>query len=112
VTGWIFSWLAAAAFSVKRSRVRPGVLVTVVVATFHRSRPSPVAGVDWRSLDVRRRDDLAALAADTGPEAIINAAFRQADWAITADGGMHVAVAAAAVGARLVHVSSDLVDHR
>ena len=44
-----------------------------------------------------------------GPDAIINAAYRQADWATTADGGMHVAAAAAAVGARLVHVSSDAV---
>lgn len=40
---------------------------------------------------------------------IINAAFQQTDWATTADGAMHVAAAAAAVGARLVHVSSDAV---
>jgi dTDP-4-dehydrorhamnose reductase len=40
---------------------------------------------------------------------IINAAYRQSDWATTAEGGMHVALAAAAVGARLVHVSSDAV---
>jgi dTDP-4-dehydrorhamnose reductase len=84
-----------------------------IVATFHTSfrasRPSPAAGVDWRPVDIRRRDDMTALAADTGADAIINAAFRQADCATTADGGMHVAAAAAAVGARLVHVSSDAV---
>ncbi|GIF13982.1 RmlD substrate binding domain-containing protein [Actinoplanes teichomyceticus] len=40
---------------------------------------------------------------------IINAAYRQADWATTADGGMHVAAAAAAVRVRLVHVSSDAI---
>jgi dTDP-4-dehydrorhamnose reductase len=40
---------------------------------------------------------------------IINAAYQQADWATTADGAVHVAVAAAAAGARLVHVSSDVV---
>jgi dTDP-4-dehydrorhamnose reductase len=38
---------------------------------------------------------------------IVNAAYRRADWATTADGGMHVALAAAAAEARLVHVSSD-----
>jgi dTDP-4-dehydrorhamnose reductase len=43
------------------------------------------------------------------PDAIINAAYRQSDWATTAEGGMHVALAAAVVGTRLVHVSSDAV---
>ena len=40
---------------------------------------------------------------------IINAAYRQSDWETTADGAAHVALAAAAAGARLVHVSSDAV---
>jgi dTDP-4-dehydrorhamnose reductase len=81
---------------------------TRVVATFHR-RPLPIAGVDWRALDIRDRDDVAALVERTRPAVVINAAYRQADWVTTADGGMHVAGAAAAVGARLVHVSSDAV---
>ena len=79
-----------------------------VVATFHTSVP-PVPGADWRKLDIRCRDDVTALALRTRPGAIINAAYRQSDWATTADGGMHVALAAAAAGARLVHVSSDAV---
>jgi dTDP-4-dehydrorhamnose reductase len=79
-----------------------------VVATFH-SQALPIAGVDWRMLDVRRRDDVAALVDETRPSVVINVAFQQTDWATTADGGMHVAAAAAAVGARLVHVSSDAV---
>jgi hypothetical protein len=49
------------------------------------------------------------LALQARPDVVINAAYRQSDWATTADGGMHVALAAAAVGARLVHVSSDAV---
>ena len=36
-----------------------------------------------------------------------NTPYRYDDWAVTADGAAHVAVAAAEVGARLVHVSSD-----
>ena len=79
-----------------------------VIATFHASVPSAV-GVDWRKLDIRRRDDVTALTLDARPDAVINAAYQQADWVTTADGGMHVALAAAAAGARLVHVSSDAV---
>jgi dTDP-4-dehydrorhamnose reductase len=40
---------------------------------------------------------------------VINAVYRKGDWATTADGAAHVAVAAADVRARLVHVSSDAV---
>jgi dTDP-4-dehydrorhamnose reductase len=79
-----------------------------VVATY-RTRAAAVAGVDWRPLDIRRIDDVTALMVDSQPDAVINAAFRQADWVTTADGAMHVAVAAAAGAVRLVHVSSDAV---
>lgn len=79
-----------------------------VVATFH-SHALPIADVDWRPLDIRDRDGVATLVEQTRPTVIVNAAYRQADWATTADGAMHVAAAAAAAGARLVHVSSDAV---
>ncbi|MGN9909688.1 sugar nucleotide-binding protein [Phytohabitans sp. LJ34] len=79
-----------------------------VAATFHRHRPD-LAGVGWRALDIRRRDDVTALVERLRPAAVVNAAYRQADWATTADGATHVAAAAVAVGARLVHVSSDAV---
>lgn len=79
-----------------------------VVATCH-SRVPADNGVDWQVLDIRDRDGVIALAARARPELVINAAYRKSDWATTADGGMHVALAGAAVGARLVHVSSDAV---
>jgi dTDP-4-dehydrorhamnose reductase len=79
-----------------------------VIATAHTKVP-PAAGVDWRMVDIRRREDVTALALDARPDVIINAAYRQSDWDATADGGAHVALAAAAAGARLVHVSSDAV---
>jgi dTDP-4-dehydrorhamnose reductase len=69
----------------------------------------PADGADWRVVDIRRRDDVTSLARDVRPDAVINAAYRQSDWETTADGGAHVALAAAAAGARLVHVSSDVV---
>lgn len=79
-----------------------------VTATYH-TRAANIGGVQWRPLDIRRADDVTALAAGIRPQVIINAAYRQSDWATTADGGTHVAIAAAAAGARLVHVSSDAV---
>jgi dTDP-4-dehydrorhamnose reductase len=79
-----------------------------VVATFHASA-RPTAGADWRKLDIRRRDDVTALALDARPDMIINVAYRQSDWETTADGAAHVALAAVAAGAGLVHVSSDAV---
>ncbi|MDG4830936.1 sugar nucleotide-binding protein [Solwaraspora sp. WMMD1047] len=78
------------------------------VATFHSHRPA-VADVDWRNLDVRHRDDVADLVGSARPAVVVNAAYRQADWATTADGATHVALASAAAGAHLVHVSSDAV---
>ena len=63
----------------------------------------------WRTLDIRQRDAVTALLAELRPTVVVNAAYRQDDWATTADGAMHVAAAVAATGARLVHVSSDAV---
>jgi dTDP-4-dehydrorhamnose reductase len=79
-----------------------------VTATYHSGLPG-ASGADWRRLDIRRRHDVTALAADARPDVIINAAYCQSDWETTADGAMHVALAATAAGARLVHVSSDAV---
>ena len=80
-----------------------------VTATSHRRVPPPAVGVDWHRLDIRCRDEVTALARLARPDAVINAAYQQSDWATTADGGAHVALAAAAAGSRLVHVSSDVV---
>lgn len=60
-----------------------------------------------RRLDVRDRAAVGLLVDELRPDVIVNAAYVQADWVTTADGAMHVA--AAAGGARLVHVSSDVV---
>ncbi|MEO3792946.1 sugar nucleotide-binding protein [Nonomuraea sp. B10E15] len=79
------------------------------VAATYLSRPGETEGVAWSPLDVRRRDDVGALISAGRPEVVINAAFRQTDWATTATGAAHVALAAAAAGARLVQVSSDAV---
>lgn len=77
-------------------------------ATYH-SSGALTPGPDWRQLDIRDRAAVRGLARDVRPDVVINAAYRQSDWATTAEGSTHVALAAAAVGARLVHVSSDAV---
>ncbi|MFC5828568.1 SDR family oxidoreductase [Nonomuraea insulae] len=65
--------------------------------------------VEWLRLDVRSREDVASVLGGFRPEVTINASYRQADWAITADGAAHVALAVERGGGRLVHVSSDVV---
>ncbi|WP_033342790.1 sugar nucleotide-binding protein [Catenuloplanes japonicus] len=75
-------------------------------ATFHRAAPETE---NRHRLDLRDRAAVLDLVRHLRPRVIINAAYRQHDWAITADGAMHVAAAAAHIGARLVHVSSDAI---
>ncbi|NRQ35207.1 sugar nucleotide-binding protein [Nonomuraea sp. NN258] len=65
--------------------------------------------VAWLRLDVRSRADAHALVARVRPDVLVNAAYLQTDWSATADGPAHLALAAAAHGSRLVHVSSDVV---
>lgn len=77
-----------------------------VVGTYHAGEVG-VPGVAARRLDVTDRPAVRALVAEVRPDAVVSTAYRYADWAVTADGAAHVGYAAAEVGARLVHVSSD-----
>ncbi|WP_433651688.1 SDR family oxidoreductase [Micromonospora zamorensis] len=77
-----------------------------VVGTFH-SGEIAVPGVAERRLDVTDRAAVRALVAEVRPDAVVGTPYRYDDWAVTADGAAHVALAAAEAGARLVHVSSD-----
>ncbi|MEU7804079.1 sugar nucleotide-binding protein [Micromonospora arborensis] len=77
-----------------------------VVGTFH-SGEIVLPGVAARRLDVTDRAAVRALVAEVRPDAVVATPYRYDDWAVTADGAAHVAVAAEEVGARLVHVSSD-----
>jgi dTDP-4-dehydrorhamnose reductase len=70
---------------------------------------SEVTAAGSRDADLRDLRQVRALVDRARPAVVINAAYRQDDWAVTADGAAHVAVAAVAAGARLVHVSSDAV---
>ncbi|WP_327378831.1 sugar nucleotide-binding protein (plasmid) [Streptomyces sp. NBC_01216] len=78
------------------------------VATFH-SRPGDRGGVTWHHLDLRAPLRLEEVLDTVAPAVVINATSGGADWSITAEGGMRLALAAAERGIRLVHVSSDAV---
>ncbi|MGW3104653.1 SDR family oxidoreductase [Streptomyces sp. NPDC001100] len=79
-------------------------------ATYCSSRPDGHApGVSWHRVDLRAPAQLDDLLAELTPDAIINATSGLSDWAVTADGSVRVAMAAARHGRRLIHVSSDAV---
>ncbi|MEU0552393.1 sugar nucleotide-binding protein [Micromonospora sp. NPDC005979] len=90
-----------------REVCRRGVRVGLsVVGTFH-SGEIAVPGVTARRLDATDRAAVRALVAEVRPDAVVATPYRYDDWTVTADGAAHVALAAAEVGARLVHLSSD-----
>lgn len=77
-------------------------------ATFH-SRPGDDDGATWHHLDLRDPLRLEEALDTVAPAVVINATSGGADWAVTAEGGIRLAQAAAGHGIRLVHVSSDAV---
>jgi dTDP-4-dehydrorhamnose reductase len=84
---------------------RAGAAGWTAVGTSFRS-PGPVR------LDVRDRASVAAVVAGVRPGCVIHTAYRQDGdeaWAVNVEGTANVADAAAAVGARFVHLSTDLV---
>lgn len=81
---------------------------TAAIGTYVHA-PAPIASVGWRQLDLRDRAGTIEMTRDIQPDVVINAAYRQSDWATTADGAANAASAAAAADAHLVLVSSDAV---
>ena len=83
-----------------------------VVATHLTSSAAPSPGAEWMRLDVRDWAAVERAFAEVGPAAVIHTAYRkdEPDASDTnAVGSANVARAAADAGARLVHVSTDLV---
>ncbi|WP_328884976.1 SDR family oxidoreductase [Streptomyces sp. NBC_00316] len=79
-----------------------------VTATFA-TRAHAIPGIRWVPMDLRHGEEIAQVLKETEPDLVINAAYRQTDWAATADGAIRLAMAATRHGSRLVHVSSDAV---
>lgn len=78
-------------------------------ATYTTRPPGSAAGVTWRSLDLRDPESAEAVVAEVNPRVIVNASSGGADWAVTAEGPVRLAIAAAKAGCRMIHVSSDAV---
>jgi dTDP-4-dehydrorhamnose reductase len=79
-----------------------------VTGTYLTTRPD-LAGVRLERLDVRDLYAVSHLVAELRPDVVVHTAYRQDDWATTASGAAMVALACAEAGARMVHVSSDVV---
>jgi dTDP-4-dehydrorhamnose reductase len=83
-----------------------------ITATCHQQTPPETSDVTWTHLDICNETTVHGLCASLRPHAIIHTAFRQHDpdmWAVNALGSHNIASAAQAVGARLVHMSSDVI---
>jgi dTDP-4-dehydrorhamnose reductase len=72
-------------------------------------RPSAASPSAWRPLDLRDAGDIDAVMAEVNPRIIINASSGGADWSVTAEGPIQLAVVAAKRGTRMVHMSTDAV---
>jgi dTDP-4-dehydrorhamnose reductase len=82
------------------------------VAATYFSQPPAHDGATWLPLDIADALLVEEALDQLRPRAVIHTAFRQNDpglWAITAEGAANVARAAQTVGARLVHISSDVI---
>jgi dTDP-4-dehydrorhamnose reductase len=89
--------------------VRQAAAAGLDTAATYRSRPGDGTAATWHEVDLRAPERVAESLTEIAPDVVINATSGLADWAVTADGSVHVALAAARLGIRLVHVSSDAV---
>jgi dTDP-4-dehydrorhamnose reductase len=69
----------------------------------------PPTGTTWLRLDVRDKRSVGQAIERLRPATVIHTAYRQDDRATTFEGAVAVARAAAAAGARLVHLSTDVL---
>ncbi|MEV7889659.1 SDR family oxidoreductase [Streptomyces sp. NPDC002817] len=78
-------------------------------AATYRSRPGGSPEASWHHVDLRVPQRIDEVLASVAPDVVIDATSGQSDWAVTADGSIRLAMAAARRNCRLVHVSSDAV---
>ncbi|MGW6466797.1 SDR family oxidoreductase [Streptomyces rubiginosohelvolus] len=78
------------------------------VATYT-TKPGDSTPDAWRRLDLRDAESLDSVVADAQPRVVINASSGRADWAITAEGPVQLAIVTAKRGTPMVHVSTDAV---
>jgi dTDP-4-dehydrorhamnose reductase len=83
-----------------------------VFATYHHQQPPADTQATWLALDICDAQQMAHVFDTAQPDVVIHTAFRQYEpglWDVTAQGAQHVAAAAYAADARLIHMSSDVI---
>ncbi|MGI5397113.1 SDR family oxidoreductase [Streptomyces sp. CA-251251] len=78
------------------------------VATYV-TKPTTASPSAWHRLDLRNAGSLDAIMAEVNPRVVINASSDRADWAVTAEGPIQLAMVAAKRSIRMVHMSTDAV---
>ncbi len=84
----------------------------LVAASYYSQLPALDSPVTWLPLDIRDADAVAEACAAIRPDVIVHTAFRQYEpdlRAVTAEGAHNVAQSAYENGARLIHMSSDVI---
>ncbi|MYS82615.1 SDR family oxidoreductase [Embleya scabrispora] len=89
--------------------VRQATAAGMETAATFATRAGSATAARWYRLDVREAEEVARVIADVMPCAVVNASSGLADWPVTAEGAIRVAMSVARQGCRLVHVSSDAV---
>ncbi|MFG3016135.1 SDR family oxidoreductase [Streptomyces cinerochromogenes] len=89
--------------------VRQAAMAGHATAATYASRPGTASHAAWYPLDLRDPGRVDAVMAEVCADLVVNASSGKADWAVTAQGPVRLAMAAAKYGSRLVHVSSDAV---
>ncbi|KAB8162637.1 sugar nucleotide-binding protein [Streptomyces sp. 3MP-14] len=84
-------------------------LSTAATYASYATGPGSVRRVAWHRLDLRVAERVETVLTEVGPRVVVNASSGGADWAVTAEGAVRLAMGAAKVGCRLVRVSSDAV---
>ncbi len=106
-------WLVTGATGLLGSQVvRQAAGRAPLWGTWFSQQPVPCSGVDYVQLDVGDPQAVRQLVQRLRPRAIIHAAYRKHGpdlQRVTVQGARHIAQAASEVGARLVHVSSDVL---
>jgi len=89
--------------------IRQAISAGHTTAATYATKPGNISEVAWYPLDLRDTGCVDAIMAEVSPRLVVNASSGNADWAVTAEGPVRLAMAAARYGSRLVHVSSDAV---
>lgn len=78
--------------------VRQATAAGHTTSATYASRPGNIPAATWHALDLREAERIEAVVAEVAPRLVINATSGQSDWAVTAEGPVRLAMAAAKHG--------------